>query len=258
MVSSPMMRRRMMGGSTWHSVDHVCRSCFTSCTPALASSSSPSPPLEGWRSLAHYPPWTNTDAPSNHAGERGVMASVLRQEEGRQLLEEIQREKKEREMEKKHHSSSHDALPQGLGSMASARPASFHGWDTAMAATWNTAQEASLSTAPSSVPLPFSPSSLHASSAPFSGRRPGRRAVQYSGVQREILSLYRAFLKSIKGLQDEETRENLRVHVREKFSEGAALPKRKRDVIEWRLNYGKRKLEELDRLGKHSTFRFVT
>lgn len=261
-MPSPVVRRSGMVGCAWHSVGQGFRTCFSSCSPVLASSSS-TPPLEGWRSLAHYPPWTNADAPSNHVGERGVMATVLRQEEGRQLLEEIQREKREREMQKTDHAPSHETAAQGLGRMVSAPIASSNGWDAAMSTSWKTAQEASRSAALSNETIshhssPPNPRLPHGSPVPTSSRRHGHRAFPYSGVQREVLSLYRAFLKSIKGLQDDETRENLRVHAREKFNEGAALPKRKIDVIEWRINYGKRKLEELDRLGKQSTFRFVT
>lgn len=216
----------------------------TTTTPFSSSSpsSSSSQKLQGWRSLREYPAWTEEDAPSNHAGNRGVMSSILRQEEGKQLLEIIKLEKQRKDIKKKQEGHRHPwshtptATPSGGSFPTSLQDA----WSDALSSdVWQTGPK----------------TTEHASTPP---RRNRRATSQYSGVQREVLFLYRSFLKTIEGLKDAQTRNNLREHVREKFDEGANLPKRKIDVLEWQLNYGKRKLEELDALGKNSKFRFVS
>jgi hypothetical protein len=74
----------------------------------------------------------------------------------------------------------------------------------------------------------------------------GGDRVRHSGVQMEVLSLYRALLREANRRTDPGARERLRAYVRDDFKANAVELQR-RDVarIEWRLNYGRARLEEL-------------
>lgn len=237
----------------------------------ILSSCTSSEQLGGWRSLAHYPPWTEEDAPSNHAGDRGVMSCVLRTEVGKQLLDEMKIEKREKQEKKRiqeeqqpewEREESSGALGESfplLGSLGvGTTPSSvwvslpaLHGPLEVRGEGGEIPDTTSCRAQPRNSPSPSSFSSTLR-------RRNYRASEKYSGVQREMLMLYRSFLKSIAVLHDAPTRQILCSHVREKFNEGAAIPRRKIDIIEWKLNYGKRKLEELNAIGRDSTFRIAT
>lgn len=82
----------------------------------------------------------------------------------------------------------------------------------------------------------------------------GSSAPRYSGVQREILSLYRELLRETRRMQDADTQSNMRRYMRQEFDKDAAVPRKHIAKIEWCLNTGKRKLEELQRMGANTKF----
>ncbi|AYU78049.1 hypothetical protein, conserved [Leishmania donovani] len=75
-----------------------------------------------------------------------------------------------------------------------------------------------------------------------------------SGVQAEILSVYRSMLREVSRMQDADTRRSLSAYIRQEYDKQRDIPRKNITKIEWRLNYGKRKLEELQAMSKHTKF----
>ncbi|GET87833.1 hypothetical protein, conserved [Leishmania tarentolae] len=75
-----------------------------------------------------------------------------------------------------------------------------------------------------------------------------------SGVQSEILSVYRGMLREVSRMHDADTRRNLSAYIRQEYEKQRDIPRKNIMKIEWRLNYGKRKLEELQAMSKHTKF----
>ncbi|RNF11249.1 hypothetical protein TraAM80_01037 [Trypanosoma rangeli] len=71
--------------------------------------------------------------------------------------------------------------------------------------------------------------------------RPQRR----SGVQVEILNLYRDMLRASQRMEDPQTRKNMRDFIRAEFDRNRDIPCKFITRIEWQLHHGQNKLEEL-------------
>eukprot|EP00796_Vickermania_ingenoplastis_P013482 gene13482-9290_t len=179
---------------------------------------------EGWRSLEHYPAWTDGSAVSNHVGNLGVMS----------LLPRVRATASE--MAQNVDPPPHEHLPP-----QTAMPTTTRGNGELNREAWERQRQ----------------QKQQQKQKEEQRKRNSRGSGRYSGVQLEVLGQYRRFLHAASRIQDETSRANLTAHIREKFDEGAALPGRKLDAVEWRLNYGKRKLEEVERLATNATFRFV-
>ncbi|KAG5503697.1 hypothetical protein JIQ42_05920 [Leishmania sp. Namibia] len=93
---------------------------------------------------------------------------------------------------------------------------------------------------------PRSPSSTPAAAVSTSTRR--------SGVQAEILSVYRNMLREVARMQDTDTRRDLSAYIRQEYDKQRDIPRKNIMKIEWKLNYSKRKLEELQAMSKHTKF----
>jgi succinate dehydrogenase assembly factor 1 len=70
--------------------------------------------------------------------------------------------------------------------------------------------------------------------------------MRYSGIQKEILNLYRNFLKEIKK-KPADSQIALLGYVRQQFKEKASLNKRDMNKIEYWKNFGQQKLQILQR-----------
>lgn len=79
-------------------------------------------------------------------------------------------------------------------------------------------------------------------------------APRHSGVQVEILNVYRSMLREVRRMEDAGTRRNLTAYIRSEFDKHRDVPRKNILKIEWQLNYGKRKLEDLQAMGKHTRF----
>lgn len=79
-------------------------------------------------------------------------------------------------------------------------------------------------------------------------------APRHSGVQVEILNTYRSMLREVARMQDADTRRNLTAYIRQDYEKHRDIPRKNIMKIEWQLNYGKRKLEDLQAMGKHTKF----
>lgn len=55
-------------------------------------------------------------------------------------------------------------------------------------------------------------------------------------------------------MQDADTRRSLSAYIRQEYDKQCDIPRKNIMKIEWRLNYGKRKLEELQAMSKHTKF----
>ncbi|KPI89937.1 hypothetical protein ABL78_0905 [Leptomonas seymouri] len=77
---------------------------------------------------------------------------------------------------------------------------------------------------------------------------------RHSGVQLEILSMYRRMLREVGRMEDPDTRRNLTAYIRSEFEKHRDVPRKNILKIEWLLNYGKRKLEDLQAMGQHTRF----
>ncbi|KAG5508082.1 hypothetical protein GH5_07139 [Leishmania sp. Ghana 2012 LV757] len=93
---------------------------------------------------------------------------------------------------------------------------------------------------------PRSASSTPAAAVSTSTRR--------SGVQAEILSVYRSMLREVARMQDTDTRRDLSAYIRQEYDKQRDIPRKNIMKIEWKLNYSKRKLEELQAMSKHTKF----
>lgn len=86
------------------------------------------------------------------------------------------------------------------------------------------------------------------------GEREGQRAKRHSGVQREVLGLYRQMLRESCKLRDAESAANLRRYIRAEFDKQKDVPRRDIMKIEWSINHAKRKLEDLQAMGPSTKF----
>jgi len=77
-----------------------------------------------------------------------------------------------------------------------------------------------------------------------------------SGVQREVLNLYRKFLRAAKEKPESERNSTLLV-VRQKFREKSMIPRTNMESIEFHLEQGYRQLNQLKR-PQVSSMSFVT
>ncbi|RNF25787.1 uncharacterized protein Tco025E_01998 [Trypanosoma conorhini] len=82
-----------------------------------------------------------------------------------------------------------------------------------------------------------------AATAALSGER--HRSQRRSGVQLEILSLYRDMLKASQRMEDPQARRDMRRFIRAEFDRNRDIPRKFVTRIEWQLHHGKNKLEEL-------------
>lgn len=98
------------------------------------------------------------------------------------------------------------------------------------------------------------PSIAMSSTPPKRGRYTPRRV---SGIQVEVLQLYRNLLKEAQKLDDSESRNCLRNHVVKQFRANKEIPRKMVSKIEWHMHYAKNKLEELKCMKKNSKFRIV-
>lgn len=83
------------------------------------------------------------------------------------------------------------------------------------------------------------------------------RGPRLSGVQREILQLYRDLLKETRRMRDLRTQANLRRFIRSEFDKGANISRKYITRIEWQMNYGKNKLDELRHMSPDMRFSLV-
>lgn len=86
-----------------------------------------------------------------------------------------------------------------------------------------------------------------------SGRQASWRP-RHSGVQREMIYLYRSLLRETNRMDDIDTRVNLRRYIRAEFNKYVDVPRKHIVKIEWCINYGKRKLEELKGMSSRTKF----
>ncbi|KEG15145.1 hypothetical protein DQ04_00171090 [Trypanosoma grayi] len=94
----------------------------------------------------------------------------------------------------------------------------------------------------------------NSSTSPVDGMR---RAPRRSGVQLEILGLYRDLLRETRRMEDPQTRENLRRFIRAEFSANSDIPRKFVTRIEWQLHHGRNKLEELRGMRSDTKFSFM-
>ncbi|KPA78609.1 hypothetical protein ABB37_06209 [Leptomonas pyrrhocoris] len=85
-------------------------------------------------------------------------------------------------------------------------------------------------------------------------RNTGGAAPRHSGVQVDILNMYRSMLREVGRMEDPDTRRNLTAYIRSEFDKHRDVPRKNILKIEWQLNYGKRKLEDLQAMGRHTKF----
>lgn len=67
-----------------------------------------------------------------------------------------------------------------------------------------------------------------------------------SGLQWEVIGLYRKLQKAANAKDDQATKANLRTAIREEFKKEASLPRRNVNKIEWCMNRARIKLEEIN------------
>lgn len=79
----------------------------------------------------------------------------------------------------------------------------------------------------------------------LSARLRARGQRRHSGVQMDVLRLYRGLLREAQRRTDEATRLALAAYVRAQFRTHGAIPRKEVSQIEWHLHYGRTKLEEL-------------
>eukprot|EP00744_Colponema_vietnamica_P021686 GILI01031021.1.p1 GENE.GILI01031021.1~~GILI01031021.1.p1 ORF type:complete len:138 (+),score=14.38 GILI01031021.1:93-506(+) len=87
----------------------------------------------------------------------------------------------------------------------------------------------------------------------FSGQPMPRR----SGLQWEVLGLYRQLQKAAEAKIDVSTRSNMRSAIRQEFRKEAGLPRRNVNKIEWCLNRARTKLEDIKDMRKDVKFEMV-
>ncbi|KAG8348497.1 hypothetical protein TRVL_00672 [Trypanosoma vivax] len=85
-----------------------------------------------------------------------------------------------------------------------------------------------------------------------------RRVPRRSGLQLEILGLYRDLLRETCRMEDEQTRLNLRRFIRTEFEKNRGIPRQFVTRIEWQLHYGKNKLDEIRSMSRNTKFSLVS
>jgi len=80
---------------------------------------------------------------------------------------------------------------------------------------------------------------------------------RYSGLQREVFSLYKDFLKFFKSQPKSESTSQLLIYMRDTFKEKAKISKRDIRGIEYLVGLGRRQLKTLQKQGI-SGFSMVT
>lgn len=237
----------------------VYREAIRGDTAASAASAASSPDVESWAAerpsaAARYAPWRNDREVTNHVGEIGVMSRLayeLRERDkamaaGRQGEEE-DHDHGERGGHSHHHH--HHPVRRGVtGAVSSSSSSSFE-----RAADGRTAANRVVS-------------SLEEYRARLrrTGARPQRtrrqddggrgRTPRHSGVQVELLSLYRQMLREVDRMTDPDTRKNLRTYIRAEFDKNVSVPRKHIAKIEWCMNTAKRKLEDLQRMSSTTKF----
>lgn len=78
--------------------------------------------------------------------------------------------------------------------------------------------------------------------------------LQLSGVQREIIGVFRAMLREVRRMKDPSTRIALQSYIRSEFDRQRAVSRQHIMKIEWHLHYGKRKLEDLQAMDADTKF----
>jgi succinate dehydrogenase assembly factor 1 len=71
------------------------------------------------------------------------------------------------------------------------------------------------------------------------------KAVRHSGMQIDVLSLYKSLLKEAQRRTDAASRVNLAAYIRGEFRDNMKLPRKEVSKIEWLVHRGRNKLEEL-------------
>ena len=79
-----------------------------------------------------------------------------------------------------------------------------------------------------------------------------------SGLQLEILGLYRSCVKAANRLEDPKSKMNLRRFIRAEFDKQRSIPRRMVTKIEWQMHYGRTKLEDLKAMKPNTKFNVVT
>lgn len=74
-----------------------------------------------------------------------------------------------------------------------------------------------------------------------------KRPKQKSGLQKQVLALYRSYLRAVAAKEELPAAQRAQIvaHVREQFDEGATLRRLDIDRIEWLLRSGDKKLKQL-------------
>ena len=84
-----------------------------------------------------------------------------------------------------------------------------------------------------------------------------RKFVRHSGLQLEILQMYRSYMKVAHAKTDAESRENLKGYIRYEFRQNQELPRKLITKIEWHLHMGRTRLEELNKTKPTDKFHMV-
>jgi len=81
---------------------------------------------------------------------------------------------------------------------------------------------------------------------------------KYSGIQKQILKLYKDFLKEIRKFPETKGKQELFYYIRNQFKEKSKkIPKREFQKIEYLLNFGKRQLKLLKEIDNFSITTFI-
>jgi hypothetical protein len=104
--------------------------------------------------------------------------------------------------------------------------------------------------------LDATPTVALSSTPPKEGRHRSDRK-RLSGIQQEVLVLYRNLLRETRKFEDPESRHNLAQRVREEFKEDSKIPRKLLAKVEWKLHYGRNKLEDIKAMRPNSRFRVM-
>ena len=80
---------------------------------------------------------------------------------------------------------------------------------------------------------------------------------RHSGIQLDILSLYRGMLREARRRTNPAARANLHRYIQSEFRANRDVPRKEVSRIEWLLNYGRNKLEELQAQKANTGFSVV-
>jgi succinate dehydrogenase assembly factor 1 len=80
------------------------------------------------------------------------------------------------------------------------------------------------------------------------------RGRRMSGLQLEILGLFRSCLKEAHRLEDQASRRNLHKFIRSEFEQHKSIPRKMVTSIEWRIHYARTKLEDLKNMKRNTKF----